>query len=102
MSGADPFRWRQNYSETRLPHIITGLEDKREVSLSLPFIAFRFYEYSLFQTPKLKLFDKIKGLIIPKRQPQVHEPVLPSVVNLTENAQVCPAPSPLHNGIVDN
>ena len=39
MSGADLSRWSQNRSEPRLPHIITGLEDKREVSL-LPFVKF--------------------------------------------------------------
>lgn len=100
MNGADPPRWSQSHSESRLPHIITGLEDKHEVSLPvLPFIAFCFYELSS-QTPKLKLFDKIKGLIAPKKQSQVHEPqaVLPSVpvAKLTESAQVCPLASSYH------
>ena len=38
MSGADSPRWRQNpsHSEPRLPHIITDLEDKQEVSLFHP------------------------------------------------------------------
>jgi hypothetical protein len=99
MNEADPPQWSQNHSESRLPRIITGLEDKQEVSL-LPFIAFCFYEYSLAQTPKPKLFDKIKGLITSKKHPQVHEPVLLSVANLTEIAQVCP--SSHHQGIVDN
>jgi hypothetical protein len=104
MNGADPPRWRQNHPENQLPpHIITGIEHKHAVSL-LPFIALRFYEYSLFQTPVLhskpKLFDKFKGLFTPKRQSEVHEPVLPSVANPTENAQVCP--SSRHQGIVDD
>ena len=44
MSGADPPRWRQNHSESRLPHIITPIEDKHEVSLILVvlFITFSF------------------------------------------------------------
>ena len=109
MSGADPPRWRQNRSESQLPHIITtGLEHKHAVSL-LPFIALHFYEYSFSQTPLLpskdskpKLFDKIRELISPKRQleSQVHEPVVPSVANLTENAQVCPGSH--RQGIVDD
>lgn len=41
MSGADSPRWSRNLSDSqaRLPHIITELEDKREVSL-LHFVDF--------------------------------------------------------------
>ena len=68
MSGADSPRWRQNRSESHLPHIITGLE--HEYLVSLPSIALSLHNIALpvpapsdTTTPiKIRIFRQIKRL----------------------------------------